>query len=88
MESEFFQTTSYPELHEIVTEGGKDKHSLVDEVHDEILLRIIRGELEAGTELKTTVLAKRLEVSRTPVMTALARLAGALRTCQPAQGPL
>ena len=69
-----FQAERYPALLQIVT-GGDGKHSLVDEVHDAILLQIIRGELVAGAELKSTELAARLAVSRTPVMTALARLA-------------
>lgn len=48
--------------------------SRVDEVYREILARIIRGELPGGTELKSTQLASQLEVSRTPVVQALARL--------------
>jgi DNA-binding GntR family transcriptional regulator len=49
--------------------------SLVDTVYQEILLRIIRGDLLGGQELKSTVLAKDLGVSRTPVVQALQRLA-------------
>ncbi len=49
--------------------------SLVDGVYEQILLRIIRGELHGGQELKSTVLAHDLGVSRTPVVQALQRLA-------------
>lgn len=49
--------------------------SRVDEVYHRILAQIVRGELAGGTELKSTHLADRLQVSRTPVVQALARLA-------------
>ncbi|MBL8829510.1 MAG: GntR family transcriptional regulator, partial [Planctomycetaceae bacterium] len=48
--------------------------SLVDNVYEQILLQIVRGELKGGTELKSTVLASQLGVSRTPVVQALQRL--------------
>jgi len=48
--------------------------SLVDEVYQKLLLRIIRCELPGGTELKSTQLAREIGVSRTPVVQALARL--------------
>lgn len=48
--------------------------SLVDEVYQKLLLRIIRCELPGGTELKSTRLAREIGVSRTPVVQALARL--------------
>jgi DNA-binding GntR family transcriptional regulator len=48
---------------------------LVDRVYEKILLKIIRGEFSGGQELKSTQLAKTLEVSRTPVVQALQRLA-------------
>lgn len=48
--------------------------SLVDGVYDQILLRIVRGELVGGSELKSTRLARDLGVSRTPVVQALQRL--------------
>ncbi|WP_298866969.1 GntR family transcriptional regulator [uncultured Gimesia sp.] len=48
--------------------------SLVDEVYQKLLLRIIRSELPDGTELKSTQLAREIGVSRTPVVQALARL--------------
>nr|MCH9653247.1 GntR family transcriptional regulator [Planctomycetota bacterium] len=48
--------------------------SLVDEVYQKLLLRIIRSELPGGTELKSTQLAREIGVSRTPVVQALARL--------------
>jgi DNA-binding GntR family transcriptional regulator len=49
--------------------------TLVEEVYRQILLQIIRGEITGGQELKSTLLAKRLKVSRTPVVQALQRLA-------------
>ncbi|HEX6961178.1 MAG TPA: GntR family transcriptional regulator [Lacipirellula sp.] len=48
--------------------------SLVDQVYDQVLARIISGELPGGSELKSTVLADQLGVSRTPVVQALSRL--------------
>jgi DNA-binding GntR family transcriptional regulator len=48
--------------------------SLVDQVYDQVLARIVRGELPGGAELKSTVLAEQLGVSRTPVVQALSRL--------------
>ncbi len=48
--------------------------SLVDEVYNAILLRIVRGDLPSGAILKSTELAKQIGVSRTPVVQALARL--------------
>ncbi|MCC6352785.1 MAG: GntR family transcriptional regulator [Verrucomicrobiae bacterium] len=53
---------------------GKGCASLVDRVYDRILLRIVRGELGGGAELKSTRLARDLGVSRTPVVQALQRL--------------
>jgi DNA-binding GntR family transcriptional regulator len=52
-----------------------DETSRVEEVYERILLRVIRGELPAGSELKSTLLARELGVSRTPVVQALQRLA-------------
>ena len=49
--------------------------SRVSEVYEEILLKIVRGELPAGTELKSTQIAQQLRLSRTPVVQALQRLA-------------
>lgn len=49
--------------------------SRVDEVYQRILLEIVKGELAGGTELKSTQLAQRLGLSRTPVVQALHRLA-------------
>ena len=51
------------------------EQTLADEIYEKILLRIIRGDLIGGQELKSTVLAKDLKVSRTPVVQALQRLA-------------
>jgi len=48
--------------------------SRVEEVYQQILARIVRGELPGGSELKSTQLADQLGVSRTPVVQALARL--------------
>ena len=47
----------------------------MDEVYEQILLQIVRGELPAGTELKSTQIAEQLGLSRTPVVQALQRLA-------------
>ena len=49
--------------------------SRVDDVYEGILLDIVRGELQGGTELKSTQIARRLGLSRTPVVQALQRLA-------------
>ena len=44
------------------------------DVHQELLVRIIRGEFSPGQRLKDTELAEQLGVSRTPVREALLRL--------------
>ncbi len=49
--------------------------TLVEEIYEQILLRIIRGEFSGGQKLKSTLLAKELRVSRTPIVQALQRLA-------------
>jgi DNA-binding GntR family transcriptional regulator len=49
--------------------------SLVESIYERILLRIVKGELAAGTELKSTQIAAELGTSRTPVVQALQRLA-------------
>jgi len=49
--------------------------SRVDAVYEQILLGIVRGELQGGVELKSTQLGEKLGVSRTPVIQALHRLA-------------
>lgn len=49
--------------------------SRVDEVYELLLLRIVRGELRAASELKSTQIATELGLSRTPVVQALQRLA-------------
>ena len=71
-----FNPKRYPELCGILGEDILDpeRRSLADEAHDRILLKIIRGELPGGTELKTTRLADELGMSRTPVIQALSRL--------------
>lgn len=72
-----FQPRRYPDLCGILGDEVVDteRRSLAEEAHDRILLRIIRGELPAGAELKSTRLAESLGMSRTPVVQALARLA-------------
>jgi DNA-binding GntR family transcriptional regulator len=62
-----------PESSGVIKEGANGK-SLVDQVYDQVLARIVRGELPGGSELKSTVLANELGVSRTPVVQALSRL--------------
>ena len=54
--------------------SGEETASRVDEVYNAILLKIINGELPSGAELKSTQLAKQMNVSRTPVIQALAKL--------------
>lgn len=49
--------------------------SRVDAVYEQLLLEIVRGDLPGGTELKSTQIAQRLGLSRTPVVQALQRLA-------------
>ncbi|MCB1226144.1 MAG: GntR family transcriptional regulator [Verrucomicrobiales bacterium] len=71
-----FNPRRYPELLPLLLDGtdSAEKRSLADDVHDRLLLKIIRGELPGGTELKSTQLARELNVSRTPVIQALGRL--------------
>lgn len=54
---------------------GDNEDSLVQGAYEQILLQIVRGELGSGAVLKSTLLARRLGVSRTPVVQALHRLA-------------
>jgi len=63
------------EVSNAASEDLSAEPTLVDGIYEQILLRIIRGELSGGQELKSTQLAKRLKVSRTPVVQALQRLA-------------
>lgn len=58
-----------------LTRDSKNRSS-VDHVYDQILQRIVRGELISGEVLICTRLAKELGVSRTPVVSAVDRLAG------------
>lgn len=71
-----FNPRRYPELCAILGEEivEASRRSLVDEAHDRILLKIVRGELAAGAELKSTRLAEEFGMSRTPVIQALSRL--------------
>ena len=48
--------------------------SVVDQVHEELLQRIVGGELPPGSRLRQEALAEELGVSRTPLREALARL--------------
>jgi DNA-binding transcriptional regulator YhcF (GntR family) len=48
--------------------------SVVDQVHAELLERIVAGELPPGARLRQEALAEELGVSRTPLREALARL--------------
>jgi DNA-binding GntR family transcriptional regulator len=48
--------------------------SVVDQVHGELLERIVAGELPPGSRLRQEALAEELGVSRTPLREALARL--------------
>jgi DNA-binding GntR family transcriptional regulator len=72
-----FNPRRYPELCAILGEEivEPERRSLADEANDRILLKIVRGELPVGAELKSTRLAEELGMSRTPVIQALARLA-------------
>lgn len=64
----------YPALQAVLALPRGENRSLVDTAADEILTRIVRGEFVPGTRLKCTQLATQLEMSRTPVAGALARL--------------
>lgn len=67
--------SSYPAIGPLVESlDGDEAKSLADQVGEQILTRIIRGELEEGVRLKSTVLAEQLSMSRTPVAKALAKL--------------
>lgn len=68
---------TYPAIQPIVQSlEGEATKSLADIVGEQILSRIVRGELAEGTRLKSTLLAEELRVSRTPVAKALAKLSG------------
>jgi DNA-binding GntR family transcriptional regulator len=70
-----FDPNRYAKLKAIVDAEMDDGHSLADMVGEKIFAQIVRGELPDGTRLKSTELAKKLGVSRTPVAKALAKLA-------------
>lgn len=72
-----FELKRFPELQSLFGDDSglaPGRSSLADLAHDRILLKIISGELPGGTELKSTRLAAQLEMSRTPIVKALARL--------------
>src|SRR5262245_38049982 len=58
-----------------VASNAAPEASRVDKVYEWILLRIVRGDLAGGTALKSTQIAHKLRISRTPVVQALQRLA-------------
>lgn len=58
----------------IITQFDLARGSIVDEVYDKILTRIILGKVAAGDVLTCARLAEELGVSRTPVVGALERL--------------
>jgi DNA-binding GntR family transcriptional regulator len=68
-----FRPHRYPALQSIV-ELEKDCQSLVEKVVDTILMQIVQNKIAPGARIKSTELAKKLGVSRTPVATALAKL--------------
>jgi len=57
-------------------DGKASERSLVDDVYDQLLMRIIRGDLKSGEVLICTKLAEELGFSRTPVVSAIDRLVG------------
>lgn len=83
-----FSTHRYPRVQEIVEAGCDALKSLSDKVGESILTQIIKGEIPAGSELSSTLLAEQFGVSRTPLARALSQLItdGILvqRTKQPA----
>jgi DNA-binding GntR family transcriptional regulator len=69
-----FRPERYPAVKAIVDAELDPGQSLADMVGEKIFAQIIQGELPDGTKLKSTELAQRLGVSRTPVAKALAKL--------------
>jgi DNA-binding GntR family transcriptional regulator len=57
-----------------IPRSARDQRSSVDVVYDEILGRIVRGELEVGSPIKGSSVASELGTSRTPVAKAIERL--------------
>lgn len=67
--------------------GGADGQALVDELAQQIQVRIMTGELPVGTKLRQEALAEEFGVSRTPVREALRQLqAGGMLTVEPHRG--
>lgn len=58
----------------MIAQFHQANESVVDEVYDKILSRIIQGKVAAGEILTCTRLAEELRVSRTPVVSALERM--------------
>lgn len=56
-------------------EISRPEATRVEAVYEQILLQIVSGTLTGGGEIKSTLLAKQLGLSRTPVVQALQRLA-------------
>jgi len=56
-------------------EISRPEATRVEAVYEQILLQIVSGTLSGGGEIKSTLLAKQLGLSRTPVVQALQRLA-------------
>lgn len=75
MKSEFTLAMSRTAVKSPETKPAHEDLSCVNEVYEQLLLRIVRGELSAGSPLKSTQIARQLGLSRTPVVQALQRLA-------------
>jgi DNA-binding GntR family transcriptional regulator len=76
--SEFTLGVSMPAVKRLRKAAATDysgESSRVSEVYERILLQIVRGEIQSGTALKSTQIARELGISRTPVVQALQRLA-------------
>lgn len=61
-------------LSSILETASEQSGSSVDLAYDEILRRIVSGELREGEPVKGALIAKEMGVSRTPVVQAIARL--------------
>lgn len=61
-------------LSSILETASEQTGSSVDMAYDEILKRIVSGDLREGEPVKGTLIAKEMDLSRTPVVQAIARL--------------